>query len=69
MGTRRPSGSTTATDWASGRSARMVTPSAPGWAPSTECGSWCTPATMASMVSRLTGSAWLMAFMAQAAAM
>src|ERR1700761_4417339 len=53
MGTRRPSSSTRVTEVASGRSARMTTPSGPGCAPSTECGSWWCPATTRSISPRL----------------
>src|ERR1700747_585550 len=56
MGSLRPSSSTAVTDVASGRSARMITPSGPGCAPSTECGSWCWPATIRSISPRLTSA-------------
>src|SRR5205814_10017477 len=53
MGSLRPSSSTAATDVASGRNARMITPPGPGCAPSTECGLWCCPATIRSISPRL----------------
>src|SRR6266446_7429620 len=53
MGNLRPSLVTTVTLVASGRSARTVTPSGPGWAPRMECGSWWCPATMRSISSTL----------------
>src|ERR1035438_1751252 len=70
MGKRVPSGRTTATALASGRSARTMTPPsgpgcvaagcvaagcvAAGGAPSTGCGSWWVPPTIRSISSRLT---------------
>src|SRR5689334_3485069 len=53
MGSLRPSSRTAVTDVASGRNARMITPPGPGCAPSTECGSWCCPATIRSISPRL----------------
>src|SRR5215469_15962986 len=58
MGNRRPSASTTAAVAASGSSARTRTPSGPGCAPSTECGSWWMPATIRSISPAVTPAAW-----------
>src|SRR5689334_2566640 len=55
IGTRSPSGSTTATEAAKGRSVRTVRPPSFMWAPRTECGSWNEPVATRSSTCRSTG--------------